>query len=180
MRFVRVLAAPVLVAFAGTSGAAFAGDAACTWNKLPAPVKAAGLEAGLEGGPAALGAAIGPVEMQRAEKTCGLTDANENAFHRAEAGYMLQLLAEQWLLLHANLSREQLSSAWVKMPRADKAPMMAWAASLEHNPTGYDKPYLGFLKALGVVESKLPEDTKPKVLTYLQGRSLRALFESKY
>jgi hypothetical protein len=55
----------------------------------------------------------------------------------------------------------------------------ALGVSLKHDPDAYDAAYGAFLAALGN-PTNLPADVKPKLLTYLQGRAFRKVFEPQF
>ncbi|MEO6216706.1 MAG: hypothetical protein ABIO86_11795 [Sphingomonas sp.] len=159
---------------------AHAGDGSCPWNHLPEPVRASAMEAGLAGGPGALSNKIPAADLSRAEKACGLKLDNGGALRRAESGYMLQILAEAWLQKNATLSPQRLGAAWAAMGADAKAPFLRWAITLESDPEGRNQAYGAFLKGLGDRAGSLPPDAKPKIVTYLQGRSLRSVFEPRF
>lgn len=137
------------------------------------------LAAGLDGGPSALGAEIPPDQLVQSEQICGLTPKNSEALRKAESGYMLQVLAERWLADKAQLPAQKLDSAWIKMDKKAKARMELWAVALNHDPETHDVAYRSFIVALGS-SPHLPADTKPRLLTYIQGRALREVYERRF
>jgi hypothetical protein len=159
--------------------AAHAGDGACVWSHLPLIIQQRALTAGLDGGPSALSAEIPPDQLVQSEQICGLTPKNAEALRKAESGYMLQVLAERWLADKAQLSAQRLDSAWIKMDQKAKARMEQWAVALNHDPETHDAAYQSFIVVLGN-STRLPVDSKPKVLTYIQGRALREVYERRY
>lgn len=158
--------------------AAQAGDGRCVWSHLPVFMQQRALAAGLDGGPSALSAEIPPDQLAQSEQICGLTAKNAEALRKAESGYMLQVLAERWLADNAQLSVQRLDSAWIKMDQKAKARMEQWAVALNHDPEAHDLAYRSFIVALG--SPRLPADAKPKLLTYIQGRALREVYERRY
>ncbi len=160
------------------SAAAQAGDGRCVWSHLPVFIQQRALAAGLDGGPSALSAEIPPDQLVQSEHICGLTPENAEALRKAESGYMLQVLAERWLADNAKLSAGPLDRAWIKMDQKAKARMEQWAVALNHDPEAHDLAYRSFIVALG--NPRLPADAKPKLLTYLQGRALREVYERRY
>jgi hypothetical protein len=134
---------------------------------------------GLDGGPSALGAEIPPDQLVQSEQICGLTPKNAEVLRKAESGYMLQVLAERWLSDAAQLSARQLDSAWIKMDKKAKARIEQWAVALNHDPKTHDVAYRSFVVALGS-STHLPADAKPRLLTYIQGRALREVYERRY
>jgi hypothetical protein len=175
--FGRLLSASALIVL--TVAKVQAGDGPCVWYHLPKNITQRALAAGFEGGPGALSASISPDQMLQAEKICGLTAKNAVPLRKAEAGYMLQVLSEQWLLENGRISTQQLSGAWITMEKKAKARMERWAVTLNHDPEGYSDAYQSFVTALGN-PAHLPSDSKPKVLTYLQGRALREIYEPQF
>lgn len=167
------------VALTASTTAATAGDGSCVWNRFPAETKERALAAGLAGGPKALSDSITGEQFDKAEADCGITPTNSNALHRAESGYMLQLLAERWLADNAGLSAARLDIAWTKMDEAAKSGMEQWVVTLKHDPDAHDAAYRAFLVALGN-PAGLPDDVKPKMLTYIQGRAFRAVYEPQF
>lgn len=161
------------------STVAQAGDGRCIWSHLPDSTRQTALAAGIEGGPSALGAEIPPDQLVRSEKICGLTPKNAEALRKAESGYMLQVLAERWLADNAQLSRKQLDSAWINMDQKAKARIEQWAVELDHDPETHNVAYRSFIVALGA-SVHLPTDTKPQLLTYIQGRALREVYEPRF
>jgi hypothetical protein len=117
-----------LTALIFTTRGALAGDGSCVWNHIPAEIRQQALTAGLSGGPKALAESIAPDQYSQAESACGLTPANSDALRKAESGYILQMLAEQWLSEHAGLSAARLDDAWSKMDGNAKAGMERWAS----------------------------------------------------
>jgi len=173
---VRLLSVFVMIFL---SAAAQAGDGRCVWSHLPVFIQQRALTAGLDGGPSALSAAIPSDQVVQSEQICGLTPKNFEAFRRAESGYMLQVLAERWLADQAQLSSPRLESAWVKMDKKAKTRIEQWAVALNHDPETHDAAYRSFVVALGN-STHLPADSKPKLLTYIQGRALREVYERRF
>jgi hypothetical protein len=153
-----------------------AGDGGCPWRHLSTETRDAALSAGLGGGPAALGRQIPPAELAKAEVTCGKTTANSDAFARSESGYMLQLLSEKWIGTHAGLAPATLNSAWETMDRAARSSFELWAETLAPDSAVVDKAYGAFSSRLGLQPAS-SEQIKPQLVTYLQGRALRAVYE---
>lgn len=162
-----------------SSATAYAGDGNCVWNDLAPRTRQQALAAGLSGGPSALSAEISANEINHAEKLCGLTASNSDALRRAEAGYMLQVLAERWLTDRAQLSSQQLDRAWVGLDKKAKARFEQWAVALDHDPEAHDMVYRSFIAALGRPKS-LPASAEPQLLTYVQGRALREVYERRF
>ena len=158
---------------------AVAGDGSCPWNHLPAETRERALAAGLNDGPAAMSSKISPAQFAGTEQTCGVNAANQDAFRRAESGYMLQILAEQWLAKYASLTPRQLDTAWTRMDDDAKHRIEQWTVALNHDPEAHDLAYKAFIAALGN-PSNLPVDSRPKLLTYVQGRAFRAIFEPRF
>lgn len=156
---------------------ACAGDGSCPWRHLPTQVREHALVAGLNAGPAALIAAISEDDMRLAEASCGLTEKNAEAFHHAESGFILQILAEKWLSNNTPFTSGKLDRAWGMMDRRAKAALEAWANNLDHAPDVHERAYGAFMMQLGNYASKSSMDIRPKVITYLQGRALRSEFE---
>jgi hypothetical protein len=172
-RVTCLLAVAVLTAAAG---AAHAGDGRCLWTHLPEIKQGPALEAGLLGGPEAVAGVFTADEFQQAETACGSTPATAEAVRNAGAGYILQLLAERWLAQKAGLSPQRLDAAWNKLAPEDRSQMRRWALATDLDPAAQDTAYRAFTAALGPGPA-LPEDATPKILTYVQGRTFRAVYE---
>jgi hypothetical protein len=159
--------------------AAQAGDGRCVWSHLPVSIQQRALAAGLDGGPSALSAELPPDQLAQSEEICGLTPKNAEALRKAESGYMLQVLAERWLADHAQLSAMRLEGAWINMDKETKERIENWAIALNHDPEAHDAAYRSFVLALGF-STHLPADAKPRLLTYIQGRALREVYERRF
>jgi hypothetical protein len=164
----------ILGAFLPTKS--LAGDGGCPWRHLSRQTKGAALSAGLSGGPAALARQIPPAELVRAEENCGRTTANADALAHAESGYMLQILSENWIEKHTGVTPENLNLAWDSMDRGVRSGLERWAMSMVPNSDNVDKAYKAFISRLRL-QPPTPELIKPQLVTYLQGRALRAVYE---
>lgn len=92
---------------------------------------------------------------------------------------MLQMLAERWLWDHARLSPKALDQGRRQMDAKAKARIEKWTRWLNHDPVDHDLAYNAFLAALGN-PADLPPDSRPKLLTYVQGRAFRAVYETRF
>ena len=88
----------------------------------------------------------------------------------------MQVLAERWLSSRADLSPTRLGLAWTRMDAKARSAMTQWATTLKEDPQAFDAADRAFKAALGNPHN-LPADAKPIMLTYLQGRALRAVYE---
>ncbi|MES2451986.1 MAG: hypothetical protein V4610_15610 [Pseudomonadota bacterium] len=148
----------------------------CVWKSLPQASRKAALDAGLAQGPLALIAQVKP-EVDAVEPACGMNADNEAAFHRAESGFMLQLLAETWLQQELKLTPERLDAAWRKLSPGARQNARLWAIYMSPDSKEFGQVYTEFAKLLVVGGEALPAHARPKIVTYLQGRSLRTVYE---
>jgi hypothetical protein len=116
--------------------------------------------------------------LAKAEVACGLSASTEDAFHRAESGYMLQVLSERWLLEKKGLTSNELHLAWNRMDKVARGRVEQWVVQLTPDPAGDEEAFEAFQKVIGVKNDL--RDSRPQVMTYLQGRAFRSVFEARF
>jgi hypothetical protein len=175
----RFLFACTLAIVCGASSAhgAIVKSGNCPWKNLPERTRTAALQAGLVGGPAALMSQIPKGQIALAERVCGFTDSNQAVYHRAEAGYMLQMLAEAWLARFADISPARLDVAWTRTGTATKRIARKWAIYLILGPNEADALYADFSKTLSANMQTRSADIRPQIMTYIQARALQGTYD---
>jgi hypothetical protein len=118
-------------------------------------------------------------QMAAAERLCGITNDNQAAYRRAEAGYMLRVLSEVALAKRLNFAPESLSAAWNKAGREVKDPAKKWAIYLTLEPVELDRLYFAFIETSGFRGRSINIDAKPEILSYLHGRALVDVYDAE-
>ena len=151
----------------------------CTWKHLSGETRTAALGAGLVGGPAAVMSQVPRPQLLAAERVCGMTAANEAVFRRTEAGYILQLLAEEWFIRNSRITSLMLDRAWKAAGPDIKKPAKQWAIYLLIDPKVAESIYRSF--AIRIAKPFWIGDDlmKPKMLTYIHGRALQDTYDAE-
>lgn len=179
---VKLLKAAVQYAFVGASMIALGASAAkgasvrsgaCPWKHLSEQTQRVTLQTGLLGGPASLMSRIPKGELASAERACGVNDKNQAVYRRAEAGYMLQIISEEWLTKYAEIPPSELDAAWKRAGDNIRNTAKKWAIYLTLEPDELNDLYSRFFRVLEAGKQLNPKNIRPQVLTYIQGRALQ-------